>query len=459
MSSERVVYRLEEVCEFINGFAFKSTDYIQPSEETWEVLRMGYINRGGGFKEDSTPVFIPKQYGKNLNKYIIQPNDIVISMTDMKNNVAILGNTARIVCSNRFVLNQRVGCIRVKRPDLIDPVYLYYYSNWEPHVDYLRSRANSGVQVNLSTSAIKEAEIEVPPLQEQKTIASILSTIDDRITLLRETNTTLEAIAQALFKSWFVDFDPVQAKQQGRAPEGMDAQTAALFPDSFEESELGMVPKGWLVSPMGKFCSVTIGGLWGKDTQEEKDLVPAISLRGVDLENLRLNGFALNAPVRWVKETALEKRNLKDSQVLIASSGAGPCGRALWAGGPFEKIYQLPVIFSNFVKRFECGNEDKALYIDRILADMRASSEIWNFINGTSIPNLDDKLLLSTKNIVMPSDELLDAFSKILKPIYAKLYEGKEQTLAALRDTLLPRLISGQLRLPEAQAQLESVDV
>ena len=106
-------------------------------------------------------------------------------------------------------------------------------------------------------------------LEEQEKISSYLKILDDRITLLRETNTTLEAIAQALFKSWFVDFDPVHANQQGRAPEGMDAQTAALFPDSFEESELGMVPKGWSYSTVGQSFILTMGQSPPGDTYNE----------------------------------------------------------------------------------------------------------------------------------------------------------------------------------------------
>ena len=102
----------------------------------------------------------------------------------------------------------------------------------------------------LTKGMIESFEVPCPPLAVQQGIANVLASLDDRITLLRETNTTLEAIAQALFKSWFVDFDPVHAKMQGRAPEGMDQATAALFPDSFEESELGDVPKGWRVAPL-----------------------------------------------------------------------------------------------------------------------------------------------------------------------------------------------------------------
>ena len=127
--SERRSYKLAELCEFINGFAFKSTDYVPASDDTIEVLRMGYISRGGGYKEDSTPVFVPKKYPKNIERFFLREGDIVIAMTDMKNNVAILANTAQIRESSRFVINQRVGCIRITQPDIIDQDYLYYYTN------------------------------------------------------------------------------------------------------------------------------------------------------------------------------------------------------------------------------------------------------------------------------------------------------------------------------------------
>ena len=169
---------------------------------------------------------------------------------------------------------------------------------------------------------------------------------------------------------------------------------------------------------MGEICSVTIGGLWGKDLQEEPDLAQAICLRGVDLENLRSLGFAKDAPVRWVKPAAMEKRRVSEREVLVASSGAGPCGRPLWGGAAFESIYGMPVIFSNFVKRFDCGSAASAIYVDRLLASMRDSREIWNYINGTSIPNLDDKLLLTTKKVVIPSDDVLSAFEQIVRTIF-----------------------------------------
>jgi type I restriction enzyme S subunit len=273
-------YRLDELCEFINGFAFKSTDYVPASVDTIEVFRMGYIKRGGGFKEDDRAVFVPKKYGKKLDKYCLRVGDIAIAMTDMKDRVAILGNTAWIRDENRFVLNQRVGCIRVKQDDLLDPRFLYFYSNWEPHVDYLRSRANSGVQVNLATSAIKDAELYIPPLVEQRAIAHILGTLDDKIELNRKQNETLEAMARALFKGWFVDFEPVRAKMEGRwqrgqSLPGLPAHLYDLFPDKLVESELGEIPQGWFTSSIGE---VAVHPRRSMKPDEIEDETPYIAL-------------------------------------------------------------------------------------------------------------------------------------------------------------------------------------
>ncbi|MFO0387664.1 MAG: restriction endonuclease subunit S, partial [bacterium] len=274
-------YRLDELCEFINGFAFKSTDYVPASVDTIEVFRMGYIERGGGFKEDDRPVFVPKKYGKKLDKYFLRVGDVTIAMTDMKDRVAILGNTAWIRDENRFVLNQRVGCIRVKQDDLLDPRFLYFYSNWEPHVDYLRSRANSGVQVKLATSAIKDAELCIPPLVEQRAIAHILGTLDDKIELNRKQNETLEAMARALFKAWFVDFEPVRAKMEGRwqrgqSLPGLPAHLFDLFPDKLVESALGEIPDGWELTPLSEFSSLNPES-WTKRTRPEVILYVDIS--------------------------------------------------------------------------------------------------------------------------------------------------------------------------------------
>lgn len=120
---------------------------------------------------------------------------------------------------------------------------------------------------NLNTSILGAVPLSVPSLATQAALVSFFNALDDRIDVLRQTNATLESIAQTLFKSWFIDFDPVRAKAEGREPEGMDAETAALFPDSFEDSALGEIPKGWSVIPFGELLSFAIGGDWGAKVQ------------------------------------------------------------------------------------------------------------------------------------------------------------------------------------------------
>jgi type I restriction enzyme S subunit len=436
MSSEWGTYRLEEICEFINGFAFKSTDYVAQSAETIEVLRMGYIARGGGFKEDNSPVYVPRVYGKNLDKYLLKSGDLVIAMTDMKDKMAILGNTARIRHDNRFVLNQRVGCIRVKKHDVVDSEFLYYYSNSLPHIDYLRSRANSGVQVNLSTSAIKESYLELPSLKDQKYMAEILSSLDDRIILLRETNATLEAIAQALFKSWFVDFDPVRAKMEGRTPEGMDEATAALFPDSFEPSELGKTPSGWRNESLDEIATYLNGLALQKFPPTGINDLPVIKIAQLR----KGDTTSADRAARSIKPEYI----IKDGDVLFSWSGSLEV--EIWCGGEGALNQHLfKVTSAHYPKWFYF------LWTRYHLAHFRevAASK------ATTMGHIQ-RAHLSQAKVVVPTPKIFEAVESLFRPLISQLIDNSLQvkTLAELRDTLLPRLISGQLLLPEAEKQV-----
>ena len=147
-------------------------------------------------------------------------------------------------------------------------------------------------------TSLKNFLIKLPPVYVQRKIGALLRSLDDRITLLRETNATLEALAQSLFKSWFVDFDPVHTKAKEFEPEGMDAATAAMFPDCFEESELGVVPKGWKLVPFGELLIHTIGGDWGDEAPSEKNDTRVAIIRGTDIPDLH-SGSANRVPLRY----------------------------------------------------------------------------------------------------------------------------------------------------------------
>jgi type I restriction enzyme S subunit len=381
-----------------------------------------------------------------VERFELKEGDTLIAMTG-----ATVGKVGRFPrTKERHFLNQRVGKVYLTEPDAADYRYIYFILSQDTYVRQMFGIADGSAQANISGSQIESLEVPLPPLPEQRAIAHVLGTFDDLIELNRETNEILEEMARALFKSWFVDFDPVRAKLEGRPPAGMDAATAALFPDHFQDSELGQIPKGWEVRPVGHIAEQSIGGQWGDDLPVE-DLVPAICLRGCDMEDLRKSGFSARAPTRFIKPQALEKRAMDDCDFLIASSGAGPCGRPLWCSPDLQKMHQHPVIYSNFVKRFTTPSRAHAIFLDRLFQEKFTNGSIWDYINGTSVPNLDAQGLLSGHKFVLPPVAILKAFAAYCGPVFELLYSGESRDLATLRDTLLPKLLSGEVSAPAAE--------
>lgn len=289
----------------------------------------------------------------------------------------------------------------------------------------------------------------MPPIEEQIRISELLGTLDDRITLLRETNATLEAIAQALFKSWFVDFDPVHAKAEGRQPEGMDAATAALFPGSFEESELGLVPKGWPVKPIGDAVECLGGGT--PDTKEHTYWEPAEHAWTTPKDLSGLQSPVLLRTERQLSSLGLAKvsSGLLPARTLLLSSRA-PIG--------YLAIAQMPVAVNQGYIAMPPGGELSPLYL---MFWCRHNMEgIKGRANGSTFMEISKKVFRPIPAVV-PSTEVLDVFSDIAEPLLERLVENERQaqTLTQLRDTLLPRLISGQLRLSGALAMVENVHV
>jgi type I restriction enzyme, S subunit len=277
----------------------------------------------------------------------------------------------------------------------------------------LGSRANTTVQTTINLKDLRALPIPMPPDGERRTIAEFVGAIDDRITLLRETNATLEGIAQALFKSWFIDFDPVRAKMQGRAPEGMDEATAALFPDSLEESELGLVPKGWAIGILS-------------------DLL--VLQRGFDLPSQdRVPGdfpiIAASGPSGMHHESM--------------SKGPGVVtGRSGVLGKVFLELEDYwPLNTTLWVKEFRAATPCFAYEVLRML-------DFQSFNAGSAVPSLNRNHIHGLRYLI-PQRSCIEAYEVVAMNLHTrvKLNNQQAQTLATLRDTLLPRLISGALRL------------
>jgi type I restriction enzyme S subunit len=326
----------------------------------------------------------------------------------------------------------------------VDLHYLYYLLKTLP----ITSNSDSAVP-GLNRDSAHSLEICVPDIQGQTAIGKILFSLDQKIEANNALSKTLEDIAQTIFKCWFIDFGPVKAKMAGEKPVGLDATTATLFPDSMEESEIGLIPKGWEVKTLGDICATTIGGLWGNDDESPENPDSYQCIRGVDMDDLKASGYAPRVPVRWDKTNNFSKRLLSGTQILIAGSGAGPVAKSLLWDEAMNNLFSQPVVFSNFVKRFECNSNEMASFVSSILSTMYESREIFTFVNGTSVPNLQDKELLTGKKVAVPSIDLLGAFDNIKRTSIKRKFSGENSNLVAIRDSLLPRLISGELQIPE----------
>ena len=294
----------------------------------------------------------------------------------------------------------------------------------------------SGVPT-LNRNHIHPMPVLKAPLGAQKLIAGVLGNLDDRITLLRATNATLETIAQALFKSWFVDFDPVHAKIQGRVSEGIDEATVALFPDSFEKSELGLIPKGWSAIPFRESINVIGGGtpkttvaqFWGGD-------IPWFSV--VDAPNSS-DVFVVDTE-KHITEAGLNGSSTKLLPVgTTIISARGTVGRLALTGSPMamnQSCYGL---------RGKAGDQYFTYF-----ATTRLVEQLQQRAHGSVFDTITQETFAGV-SIVYPNPDVITAFEEFVDSLMLRIKENLMQanSLAKLRDTLLPRLVSAQLHFSE----------
>jgi type I restriction enzyme S subunit len=349
------------------------------------------------------------------------------------------GESALVPPGLECAIGQNLVILR-SEGEVVQPQFLRWLVNGPDWWEQVSKFINVGaVFDSLRCRDIPSFELTIPPINQQREISALLGALDDRITLLRETNATLEAIAQALFKSWFVDFDPVRAKLEGRAPEGMIDATAALFPDGFEESELGLVPRGWRVLPVGDAVDA-VGGAT-PDTKNPAYWEPAIHCWTTPKD---LSGIA--APVLLDTE-----RKLSDEGLAKIGSGALPIGTLLLSSRApigYLALAQVPLAINQGYIAMLPGGLLPPLYM---LFWCRQNMEnIKGRANGSTFMEISKKAFRPIPALV-PLPEIVQEFVEVAGALFERLIENEKQTqtLATLRDTLLPRLISGQLRLPE----------
>lgn len=365
------------------------------------------------------------------------------------------------IASNPLTTNQGFHTLVLK--DGYHSEFVYYLL--KGNTDYLRAHATGTTYGELSGSILGRLTFVFPPLPEQRAIAHILGTLDDKIELNRRMNETLEEMARALFKSWFVDFDPVRAKAAVRRehPEWSNAQVsrtacptlkpeiAELFPDEFENSELGEIPKGWKVGKFGDCCTVK-GGYAYKSKDFTDEGFPLLRIKNINSDYT----VDLYDVVYMPEEIALKTKDfwLDDGDLVMAMTGA-----TIGKFGLIANRYDAPNALLNqrvakLLPKIESLREPWFQFISLLVTDVY--EQIVNIGGGSAQPNISSSQIESCQFIV-PDDNSIIQFTDIIDPFMRKwlLNLKEKQTLASLRDTLLPKLISGELRMKDAEKFLK----
>ncbi len=367
---------------------------------------------------------------------LLPENTVLIAMYGA--TVAQLGILARPMACNQascaLIADERGAHFR----------YLFYLLL--SHREMIKSLSTGAAQQNLSAKQIKEFTFRFPPVQEQRAIAHILGTLDDKIETLRRMNETLEGIARALFKAWFVDFDPVRAKMSGRwrrdqSLPGMPARLYDLFPDKLAPSELGEIPAGWRVSTIGE--EVTVLGGATPSTKE-----PRYWQNGTHFFATPKDLSKRSSPILLETE-----RKVTDDGLAKISSGLLPPGTVLLSSRApvgYLAVTRVPVCIN---QGFIAMIPDKTLSSLFVLFWAKTNmAKIKARASGTTFAEISKKNFRPIL-LTVPSASVLDAFNGLIEPIFEKIATNLEQTrpLAALRDALLPQLISGRLRVRDAE--------
>jgi type I restriction enzyme S subunit len=435
MSSEWRTVRLFEVASEVTvGFVgTMANEYVDSGIPFLRSLNVGK------FKIDTGDIrYISQDFHSRISKSRLRSGDVVIVRTGKPGTCAVIPEELHDSnCSDLVIV--RCGAEILNR-------FLCYYVN-SAASNHIAAHLVGAVQQHFNVASAKAMEIPLPSLSEQNAIAHILGSLDDKIELNRKTNETLEAMAKALFQSWFVDFDPVRAKAEGR-PTGLPDEISELFPDSFEDSELGEIPRGWHCCTFTQLVDVISGGTPKTSIDEYwNGVIPWFSV--------------VDAPAgsdSWVIQTeksitpdGLDNCSSKLLQVgTTIISARGTVGKVCLVGQDMamnQSCYGL--------RSKSAGGDYFCFYLTKSLVEIlgaRAHGSVFSTITRDTLDGV---------STICPPLRAIRAFSDIAGGFLGKIKANLNDSLVlrSQRDTLLPKLISGELRIPEAEKLLEQADV
>lgn len=369
-------------------------------------------------------VYITEEKARELGNANLKPTDLVFPHRGNIGSVGLVPDDGK-----RYVLSTSLMKITLDASRALPAFYYYFFRSEAGRAELLKNASQVGTPgIATPLTSLRGCIVPRPPLERQKAVVGVLDALDERIELLRLTNNSLESIAQAIFRSWFIDFDPVRAKADGREPEGMDAATAALFPSGFEESALGLIPKGWQARSLDSIANYLNGlALQKYPPESEDEFLPVIKIAQLRAGSVQ---GADRASARLKPEYVVQ-----DGDVLFSWSGSLEV--EFWCGGDGALNQHLFKVTSKEVPKWFYYLATK-----HHLPSFRDTAAH----KATTMGHIQRRHLTEAR-VAVPPAAILNALSNVIGPLVERRVANSLQSrhLTAIRDSLLPRLISGKI--------------
>lgn len=382
--------------------------------------------------------FITEEHAERLRNSIVTHGDVVFTHAGNIGQAAVIPQNSRY---KKYVLSQRQFYARCKKDRILPEYMAYFFHSPEGRHKLLSNASQVGVpSIARPSSHLKSIEIPLPPLDIQRSVCELLSILESRIDHTRALATNLEAIARRLFKSWFVDFEPVHAKAAGEKPAGLTEDIAALFPDRFADDELGEIPAGWKIGVLGNICELNPES-WSARNHPEL-------LEYIDLSNVKSGRIEGATTYSWDESPSRARRVLHCGDTIVGTVRPGNRSFALIAMDGLTGSTGFAVLRPSHLHHREY------LYLAATADD--AIERLAHLADGAAYPAVRPDVVTGAE-VVIPNAEIMRRFSAITCPMFDQIAvcQSEVSVFSSLRDLILPRLISGKLRVENAEIMIE----
>jgi type I restriction enzyme S subunit len=438
MADEWPTIRLSDVVERVGmgpfGSSIKVETFVPDGVPviSGQHVRGYRVDSGGGFN------YVTEEHADRLRNATVHAGDVVLAHRGNIGDVALVPWDSAFP---RYVISQSHFYVRCDPSKLLPEFLVAYFKAPSGRHQLLANTSQVGVpSIAQPVTYLRRLEIPLPPLDEQQRIAELLGRLIDKVELNRRMIDTLEAMARALFKSWFADFGPVRAKAEGRSP-GVSQSIAELFPDAFDDSAPDEIPVSWVPTTLADFARLNPES-WSVTNRPE-------TLRYVDLSNTKwgridaiTNHLAATAPSR-------AQRVLRPGDTIIGTVRPG--------NGSYALVTEEGLTGSTGFAVLRPTRAEFTEFVYLAATDGENIEALAHLADGAAYPAVRPEVVLATPTVRAPL-EIVARFSDVARPILRRMAAGhaEAQTLASLRDTILPKLISGEIRVPQIELLLEA---